>query len=143
MSNLFIGQRRERVILAGRSVGNVSATFLDHVVDVVDECSEEQMIRTDTRWIVAPMADNHSVRDRAIVEFPRQAVCSDVTPIARKFDLPIVEVRRRTNGASRPKPTTVSLFDLGPEAFFDTYMGLAHTQLYHIQEAADVPRPYA
>jgi hypothetical protein len=52
-----------------------SAALLVTVFDVFGSRPDEEMIGTHARWVVATMADAHSVWDRAAVSLIRDAVC--------------------------------------------------------------------
>lgn len=55
----------------------------DHVRRVVGRRPEEHVIDVLTKLVVAPMADHHSVRDRAADKFPRNAVSKQCAGASR------------------------------------------------------------
>ena len=92
------------------------AAFRDHVSNVVSLRPEEQVIGSVARRIIAPMEDGHSLRDRPIVQCPRQPMGEPqavaVLPVP---DRPIAEFR----SAARPTPASVIVLDdFRPEAIF-------------------------
>lgn len=77
--------------------------FHCHVGHVLSACPEKQMIGIAARRVVTAMADKHSVRDRAVVEFPRE------TMNFRRLSLPVkTSVVTRWLGMLRAYPLVAS-----------------------------------
>lgn len=95
------------------AVAGLGATLRQHVVRVVPHGPQEQMVWTDTSRGVAAMKHAHAGRNRAVVQFPREAMASDSAGCARAdtyvpVSLPVA--------ASHPQPAAFGLVDVGPKA---------------------------
>ena len=66
----------------------LSPTFCT-VPDVFDICAETQMRRVDTRWIIAAMQHEHTVRDFPIAKHPYKAVRADALPVQVESPIPV------------------------------------------------------
>lgn len=58
-----------------------STVLAQHVVQVLGLRSQKQMVGADASGSVAPVANNHSVRNLAERKFPRDSRCSQALPI--------------------------------------------------------------
>jgi hypothetical protein len=64
-----------RVALGPMGSTTCLASFGHHIAHVVGLGSQKQVIRTDTRGVVASMTDHHVFRDRTVQHFPHKTVC--------------------------------------------------------------------
>jgi hypothetical protein len=80
---------------------------------VVPSGSQEKMVRSHTRRIVAVVAHRQAIRDRSIRQMPRDAVrvVAPPVPVQARANLPIPELVP----ARCPYPATFGLMDLRPE----------------------------
>src|SRR5689334_13911991 len=85
----------------------------NHVSHVIEIRSEEQMIRSNARRIVAPMANMHPVGNPAVADAPRDTVCADAN-IALNGELAVRFVCGEDG--SNPLPALSALVHLAPEA---------------------------
>jgi len=100
--------------IVGRNLGASEAFQAEsplggRVEHVVSARPHEQMIRPNTRTIVAMMADVHAGRDWPEVHLPGCPMRVNETPIAAT-NLPV-----SLDGSAGPFPAPVTLSDLGPE----------------------------
>jgi hypothetical protein len=101
------------VTVRSASSSVVGASLRDHVVNVVLHRPQEQVIRTDARRVVTPVADEQAGWDRAEVDLPRDAVGQFETLVCRADTDDAVALRQMVR---RPCPATGRLLNLGPEA---------------------------
>jgi hypothetical protein len=103
-----------------RPIGFVP-TLGDAVLSVVPVCPKKQMARINTRRVIALVADLHPIRDRAVVQFPRDPVSPNVLPI---FPENSVALGHYGTG---PEPASVSLADLRSEANIERDLSSSHS----------------
>lgn len=87
-----------------------------HVGAVVLWGSEFEVIGPNAPRMIAGMADDHSVGNRAVDEFPRDPM--------RQQELALSSTRSDSSvagavGRASPPPASVALFDIAPEALFE------------------------
>ena len=83
------------------------------VINVVCLGAKAKMIGTNTVANITQVQDNHTFRDWAVVDFPRQAVNRDGTPaVSWDFDNAITG----PGAPSSPQPTTIRLLNLCPKS---------------------------
>lgn len=89
------------------------SALLHLVLHVVVICTKKQMVRVDTSAHVATMADEHAVRDGAVMHYPRKAMGAffGAVPTA-DLNNPIT-----MTVATCPQPTAIGLLDMRPETF--------------------------
>jgi len=87
-----------------------------HVSGIGFGISEEQMIRPDAGRVVAAVTDKHAVRDRAVVDFPGDTMCSKWRhPLLAGAHLAVAW----PGSAGCPQPASFRFCDLTPETFSD------------------------
>jgi len=115
-TNICLGQSGGVMGFAARQ-GRPWATsclpaLADFVSGIVGVCSKEKMIRTNTRTIVAPMADKQSTGNGAEVQFPRKAMRGNRITIDLKSFV-------STTACGRPvNPTTLGLGHIPTKPLF-------------------------
>ena len=111
--DLGVGQFRERVGLSwpSHSVARPPAiAFLSNAVsDVVELRSEEHMIRTIARRVVAVVKNAHTIWNRAMLQGPGISMCQLHLSLQLKSTIPMVIKD------SCPEPTAFALGHLCPE----------------------------
>lgn len=119
--------RFDRMALGVRDGDSVTVATLGNAVPhVVGHGAKEKVSRIDTRRVVAAVANVQSVRDGAVVDFPRESVSSKY-PFGRgRHDLTI-PVRIGTSG---PQPTRIGLVDVAPEPLFQISLRVIATCLH-------------
>ncbi len=90
----------------------LAATFIATISLIVKTCSYKQMVRSNTRGIIAVMAHKESVRNFAIGKFIRYSMNSDCFASARDFPISIFADK------PCPNPTLVGLIHVSPKAFY-------------------------
>lgn len=84
----------------------------DHIRDVLSVRAKPEMLRIDALSDVARMADFHALRDRTIVQLPREAMDQQAAPTTATCTDCAVPVLHQ--GPS-PQPTGIGFLDTGPE----------------------------
>lgn len=72
------------------SVASSLSSFPHHVCNVVSACSDEQVFSVDARWGVAGVANDHSLRNGSIGEFPSVSVSKVQLPVAPNFSVSVL-----------------------------------------------------
>jgi len=90
-----------------RAVGEPS--FPDRIIHIVHTCPEEQVIRSDARWVIAFVQHPQALWDRPIRQLPGDA--GGLAKSALDADLHI----SATDGMASVLPTPVRPINLGPE----------------------------
>lgn len=85
--------------------------FADSIMQIINVCSEKQVIGPDASRGIAVVANKKPVRDRTVVQFIRKAVCVN-TSIA----IPEGAVVPPTGMRACPQPTGVRFLNLRPES---------------------------
>lgn len=88
-----------------------ASTFLLTVLAVRFLRTDEQVVRSDARGVVAAVTDAEPVRDRAHEGSVRKSMCSNAS--AFDLDVPVAVLVF----ASGPHPALAAFVDVGPEAF--------------------------
>lgn len=91
------------------------AALSHHVPRVVEGSADVEMVRSNTRRIVASMKYVQAGRDRSVSHFIRYAMCCHFAAGLRQSKTPIPPSR----AATTPNPTAISLLDERPKAFRD------------------------
>jgi hypothetical protein len=94
----------------------VASTFGELVVRVLLRGSQEQMIRTNARRIIAAMAHLHPVRNRSICQLVTHAVGSKVPPSAAVL-MNLTIGHRSWQSVASPQPASIRLLDSCPKTF--------------------------
>jgi hypothetical protein len=118
VKHLFSGQDGGDVLFAFLGVFTCAfrlATFFNHVLNIVEVCSQEQMRRVAAPPVVAMVQYVHSIRDGASGQFPRKAMCSSGIAVNRQRSIAM------TAHASSPIPAigSTELIYSFPKAFLD------------------------
>lgn len=101
------------VTIRSAVTSETSAALGDHVVNVVLNCPEEQVTGTDAGRIVAAVEHPQAIWDRAVVDFPGDAVSephAGPLPSGPDDTVPLGQT------VCRPGPATGGLLNLGPES---------------------------
>lgn len=103
------------------------ASLLYHIRMIVLKCTKKQMSRIDAGSIITMVTDKHSIRNRAIMKHPRDAVC----PLGLAFsaahaDIPIASCAQTTS----PKPTGVRFLNLLPKSNLKRFAKIGLMQPY-------------
>lgn len=106
-ANLVFGQFRVRIIRSS-AIGRPSA-FANHVVNVVLDCANEQMIRPNARRVIALMEHLHSIRNWSVVKCPREAVRATIPVLNGELSI------TRTAAACCPFPAALAEFHVFPK----------------------------
>lgn len=85
------------------------AMLTNRVCHVILVSTNEKMVWSNTRWIVAMMTNVIAIRDRAEVKYPRGTTCVHPNTVPPKHAIPLDVFR------SGPVPTTIRLFHLVPK----------------------------
>src|SRR5262252_10361745 len=96
------------------------AAFSMPILHVVEGCTDKQVVRSDTRWIVAMVANIQPFRDGSVRERPCESMSGDVLRFA---DVKGTVPARLLDG-SKPRPTAVTNTDTTPKAEFKTRIDL-------------------
>jgi len=130
LAHLNLGQFRVRGMFSANE-----SLLLDTVLNVVAIRSEEEMVRADARRVVALMADEHSVGDRAVSEFPRHSVGLNVLLLFGQSEnaIPV-----RAPG-SRPCPAVTRRVHVLPEPFVNGCRGLVSVVAFLRTEEVGLP----
>lgn len=113
---LLSGQHRTGVELAPQIS---RSAFGNPIGDVVGVRSEDQVVRSNTRGIIATVKDMGPDRNRAIGEQPRDAMGIDVCAFwALNPNVTIA----LTTPVRRPKPATISPLDVFPESNIERFV---------------------
>jgi len=114
LDDIISSQLRAVMMLATCPVGgsrqNKSA-FSVAVCSIVGACAQEQMGRTDTRPVVALVANKKVVWYRPEVEFPRQAMGNEIPARASNAPIP-------ASGYHLIVPAFAALSHIAPKALF-------------------------
>jgi hypothetical protein len=95
------------------------SAFVDHIVDVVSACPDEQMVRTNTRSVVTLVEYPEPAWDRAACQFPSDVMGASGTAVDRDESIAPVcgtgpyPTRSEVRDVSRHGAVTV---DFGPKA---------------------------
>ncbi len=92
-------------------------------------CAEKQMIRIDTRWIVATMTDFKTIRQLAVLEHPREAVGIDLRGACRRAFVIVKHAIAICIQLRLPDPTGFSFQNLRPEAVNKSKLWFSHAIL--------------
>lgn len=87
-----------------------AASLLMSVGSILHRRAQKQMLRTDTRRIVALMTNNHSIRDRAVVHLPHNTMCTHLYPIFFQLPVPVIIT------PSCPDPAIAGLVNTRPKS---------------------------
>jgi hypothetical protein len=96
-----------------RATKGPSSFFPFHIDLIIQRGAQKQMIRSNARGVVAPMADEQSFGDLPLMNCPRETVCKPVLT-----EITGASVASPIAGAS-PEPTFFRLLNVLPEAFFE------------------------
>lgn len=103
-----------------RQSGGMSlrATFGCPIDHVVGASPKKQVIWSHAGGHVATMKNTHTLRDRAIVEFPRKTVGAERSVACTRIprDLPVTPRKSSIRG---PQPAPIRFVDLYPKALFE------------------------
>ena len=121
LQDLLVGELRARVVL---SVLGCSTTLSDHVTVVIRSGSDEQVVRTNTSWNIAPVTNEHSIRNRSVVNLPRDSMRLNIAPGVQDPKMAIAIFVFM----SIPQPTRIADFwtNARPEPFDVTNSFSAH-----------------
>ena len=99
----------------------ISSTLRNHISQVLGLSAKKQMIRVDAQLNITSMADDHAIRNRSLMYFPRNAVRSVRLPhpvsIISKLTIPAGV------SARSPRPATIwgVFIDLSKKSFFQCF----------------------
>jgi len=92
-----------------------AAPFLYHVGHVVSMTSKKEMRWVDAGWIVAIVTDEQSIRNRTVVQLPRNARSQEVLSAHGNMPVSIAVP------PSSPEPTTFRLLHSGPKPIYERF----------------------
>lgn len=96
--------------------------FHKHIMVVFSESPKKQVVRVHARRIIAMVTNALSIRNRAIVQLPREAM-GGYHPMLSRLLQPTIAFNNRTS----PQPTSLSLLNLCPKTLFTAWStSLAH-----------------
>src|SRR5207302_7149339 len=83
------------------------------------------------RRVVAMVTDLFPFGDVAIIKFPRYAMCAQLRHVLAAFRPVRSDNSVATGCMPSPHPATISLFNLGPEPFFERRIlrSVSHTRI--------------
>lgn len=124
------GTNRANFVVRQLEISGVSA-LLDHVGDVVRVGPEKEVGRIAARRIVAAVADEQTIWDLSVGDFPDHSVrpTASATPACSAPDCEEAVALRATRGQPRPALIGTATLNLGPESFFEGKLQISHSIL--------------
>ena len=135
LSGIFLGNFSA---LLGRQFNRATGAILfQHISNVINASANKKMVWSNARRVVAMVANDLAFWNRAISQFPRNAMgldCSSFSATNANPSITEVPGTRRDTKRTCPKPALIGLIDILPEAnrkrkiFLGGMMGL-HSDL--------------